>query len=151
MRRPPEERLQVLSSEVGRQQGDAAQVKPPVAQHRQDHGVLARGSGHGDAQVGLGLREVQGVGAVGEHGGERFPGVEASLVHLGDVCDEVPLDAARLGEDLRQAEEEIVVGECRERSALLSEGRPAPVVHGRRLSPALDSRGPLLFSEWTPR
>ena len=149
MRRPPQKRLPVVSREVGRQVGDPAQVKPPVAQHRKDHRVLARGSGHGDAQVGLGLREVQGLRAVGEHGGEGFTSVEASLVHLGDVGDEVGLDAARLGEDLGQAAEEIAVGDRRERSACLGEGRSALVVHGRRLSPGLDSRGPIPFSDWT--
>jgi hypothetical protein len=159
MRRPPEKHLAVLLSEVRRQLGDPAQVKPPVAQHGKDHGVLARGPGHGDAQVGLGLREAQGLRAVGEHGGEGFMGVEASLVHLGDVGDEVPLDAARLGEDLPQAAQEIVVGDCREgsvllgnrRSDLLGVARSALVVHGRRLRPVLDSGGPLLLSERTHR
>ena len=79
------------------------------------------GSRHGDAQVGLAFREVQRSRAVGEHGGERLTRVQPSLVHLGDVRDEVRLDAARLSEDLGQAPEEIVVGESRERSPSVDE------------------------------
>jgi hypothetical protein len=94
VRRPPQERLAILGREVRSQQRDPAQVKPPVTEHRQDHRMLPRGPGDGDAQVGLGLREVQGPRAVGEHRREGLTGVEASLVRLGDVGHQVLLDAA---------------------------------------------------------
>jgi hypothetical protein len=79
---------------MGRQKGDPAEVELPVAQHREENRVLARGAGRGDAEVGLGLREVQGLGTVREHRGECFAGVEASFVCFGDVVDEVGLHAA---------------------------------------------------------
>ena len=75
--------------------------------------MLSGGSGHGDAQVRLALREVQRPSGVGKHGGERLTRVQPSLVHLGDVRDEVRLDTARLHQDLRQAPEESVVGDRR--------------------------------------
>jgi hypothetical protein len=131
MRRPPQEHVPVLQSEMGREEGDPAEVEPPVAQHREEHRVLARGAGRGDAEVGLGLREVQGLGAVSEHGREGLTGVEASLVHLGDVGDEVDFEAAGLREDLAQATKEVLVGERRERSALVRSG-PAALSCDRR-------------------
>ena len=85
--------------------------------------MLARGPGHGDPQVGLALREVKSPGAIREHRREGLTGVEPSLVHLGDVRDEICLDAARLAQDLGQAAKEVVVGECRERAACVGERR----------------------------
>ena len=57
--------------------------------------------------------KVQRSSAVREHGGERLARVQPSLVHLGDVRDEVRLDTARLHQDLGQAPEESVVGHRR--------------------------------------
>jgi hypothetical protein len=96
---------------VGRKQGDPAQVETPIAQHRDDHGVLARGSGDGDTQVSLTLREMESLRAVREHGWERLARPEPSPVHFGDVRDEVRLDAAGLAEDLGQPAQEDVVGD----------------------------------------
>jgi len=151
MRCASEQSLPILCRDVGCEQGDRAQVKAPVAEHRQEHRVLARGAGHGDAQVGLTLREMESLRAVGEHGGERFTGVEASLVRLGNVGDEVRLDAARLAEDLGQAAQEDVVGDRGERPALGFEGwsargergQSALVVHERRVRLVMDRVGPL--------
>jgi hypothetical protein len=84
--------------------------------------VLVRGSGGGDAQVGLAFRQVKSLCATGEQGGERLARPESSLVHFGDVGDEVRLDAARLAEDLGQAAQEDVVGDRGERPALGFEG-----------------------------
>jgi hypothetical protein len=66
-------------------------VEAPVAQHRQDQRVLEGGSSYGNAQVRFPFRQVQGAGAVSEHGGKRLASVQPSLVHLGDVRDEVRL------------------------------------------------------------
>ena len=151
MRCASEQSLPILCREVRCEQGDRAQVKAPVAEHRQEHRVLARGAGDGDAQVGLTLREMESLRAVGEHGRERFTGVEASLVRLGNVGDEVRLDAARLAEDLGQAAQEDVVGDRGERPALGFEGwsargergQSALVVHERRVRLVMDRVGPL--------
>ena len=151
MRCASEQSLPVLCREVRREQGDRAQVKAPVAEHRQEHRVLARGAGDGDAQVGLTLREMESLRAVGEHGRERFTRVEASLVRLGNVGDEVRLDAARLAENLGQAAQEDVVGDRGERPALGFEGwsargergQSALVVHERRVRLVMDRVGPL--------
>ena len=121
MRRPLEESLAVFPGEVGRQECDPAQVKAPVAQHREDHRVLAGGPRHGDAQVGLRLREVQGVRAIREHRREGLAREEPSGVHLGDVGDQLALDTARLREDLGQPGEEIVIGEPGQGSAFRSD------------------------------
>ena len=82
--------------------------------------------------------------------GERFTGVEASLVRLGNVGDEVRLDAARLAEDLGQAVQEDVVGDRGERPAFGFEGCSARgerepsalVVHERRVRLVMDRIGP---------
>ena len=64
-----------------------------------------------DAQVGLGLGEMETLRAVGEHGRRGLTGVEPARVHLADVGDEVGLGAARLAKQLGQASEELVVGD----------------------------------------
>ena len=77
--------------------------------------MLSRGAGGGDAEVGLGLGEVEDLGAVREDRGRGFAGVEATPVYLADVSDEVGLVATGPTEKIRQATEEIVVGERRQR------------------------------------
>ena len=79
--------------------------------------MLSRGAGGGDAEVGLGLGEVEDLGAVREHRGRGFAGVEPAPVDLADVSDEVGLVATGLTEQIRQATEEIVVGERRQRAS----------------------------------
>ena len=66
-----------------------------VPERLQDPRLLACRAGYGDAAVGLGLREMQALGAVGEHRREGLTGEEPSLVDLADVSDEIGLDAAR--------------------------------------------------------
>ena len=73
--------------------------------------MLARGPRDRDPQVGLGLGEVEALGAVDEHRGRGFAGVEPALVDLADVRDEVGLDAARVGHELAEAAEQLVVGD----------------------------------------
>ena len=104
-----QEGLSVPGRQVRGQQRDAAQVNPPVAEHLEEHRVLATRPRHVDPQRGLGLREMQHLDAVGVHGGRGLPGVEPARVHLGDEGDEVGLDAAGLLQHLGQAAQQIVV------------------------------------------
>ena len=76
--------------------------------------MLSRGAGGGDAEVRLGIGEVEDLGAVREHRGRGFAGEEPAPVDLADVGDEVGLVAAGPTEEIRQATEEIVVGERRQ-------------------------------------
>jgi hypothetical protein len=78
-------------------------VEPPVGEHLEQHGVLPSGAGGGDAQVGLGLGEVEALREIGEHRRRGLAGVEAARVDLADVDDEVGLGVARLAQDLDQA------------------------------------------------
>jgi hypothetical protein len=96
---------------VRRDQPGAAQVKAAVGEHRQEFRVLPRGPGHGDAEVGLGLREVQDAQAVHEHGGRRAACVEPPCIDLADVRDQLGLDAARLSHEVAQAAEQLGVGQ----------------------------------------
>ena len=80
--------------------------------------MLSRRTGGRNAEIGLGLREVQGVRAVREHRRKRLAGIEPSLVHLGDVGDNVGLDAPRLSHKLGEAVEQRVVRNRLERSRL---------------------------------
>ena len=77
--------------------------------------MLSRGAGGGDPEVGLGLGEVEDLGTVREHRGRGFAGVEPTPVDLADVSDEVGLVATGLTEEIRQATEQLVVGERRQR------------------------------------
>ncbi len=94
--RSSEKHVPVLPRQVPRQLGDAAQVETTVGEHLQDHRVLSSRPSHRDPQVGLGLGEVEDVGAVDEHRGGGLAGVEAPHLHLGDVGDEIGLHAAGL-------------------------------------------------------
>jgi hypothetical protein len=89
---------------------DATEVKPSVGEHGKEHGMLSRGSAGRDAEVCLGFREVQDLGAIHIHGGAGLTGVEPSLVDLRDVGDDVGFRAARLTEELREPLEHIVIG-----------------------------------------
>ena len=70
-------------------------------------------------QIGLGLREVQDLGAIRIHGGAGLAGVEPALVDLGDVGDEVDFRAAGLSQDLGETLEQIIVGYGLERPFVL--------------------------------
>ena len=122
VRGPFQERVSVLPGETGSELGDSGQVEATVTQHHQEHRVLPRGTCHGDAQIGFRLGEVQDVGAVGEHRGRSLAGIEPSLVHLGDVSDEVGLDAPGLEQEVGQAKEQLVVRQCLERTLVFHAG-----------------------------
>jgi hypothetical protein len=77
---PLQEGLPVLQGQVRRQLGDGGQVQPPVGQQGQEEGMLPRGAGGGDPDVGLGLGKVEELGAVREHRGRGFAGVEPAPV-----------------------------------------------------------------------
>ena len=89
--------------------------------------MLPRRPGRRNAEVGLGLGKVQDVRAVDEHRRKGIAGIEPSFVHLGDVRDDVGLDAPGLARKLGQAVEQFVVRDRLERSLLL---------HDRNISPA---------------
>jgi hypothetical protein len=110
-----EEQVSVLRREMRSQLGDARQMETAIPEHREEHRVLSSRPGHGDAQVGLGLGEVEDVCAVDEHRGGGLASVEAPCLHLGDVGDEVGLDAAGLAEEIGEPTQEVVVGEGFER------------------------------------
>jgi hypothetical protein len=58
---------------------------------------------------------VEDVRAVDEHRRRGLAGVEASGLDLGDVGDEVGLDAAGLADEMGEPAKELVVGERGER------------------------------------
>ncbi len=96
----------------------AVRCSSAVGQHAQKEGMLSRGARGGDPEVGLGLGEVKDLGAVHEHRGGGFAGVEPAPVDLANVGDEGGLVATGLTEQIRQATEQLVVGErCQRVSA----------------------------------
>ena len=92
---PSEDSLDILSSEVRRKDGDAAQVKTTIPEHDQEYRKPPRRASDGDAEIGLRFREVQDPGAVGEHRRASLAGIEPPIVHFTDVCDQVGLDSQR--------------------------------------------------------
>ena len=126
--------LLVLRGQVRGELRDGRQVQPSVGEHGQEEGMLSPGAGGGDAEVGLGLGEVEDLGAVREHRGRGFARVEPSTVDLADVRDEVGLVATGPSEQIRQAPEELVVGERRQRVSAFHEdniGRRFATSQGR--------------------
>jgi len=63
-------------------------------QQRQKDGMLAGRPSSRDPQVGLGLRKTEHLRAVGEHGGRRLTGVEATAVDLAEVCHQLGFGGA---------------------------------------------------------
>ena len=145
-----EHRLPVLASEVRDQKRDPGEVQAAVSQHVEQGGVASGGTCHLDAQPGLRFGQMEALDTIREHRRARLAQVEAPLVHLGDVGDEVGLDTAGVVQDLRQAQEEDVVRErsqrClgrsdpgggRGRGRTVGGRRGCPAVGGRRGSPAV--------------
>ena len=119
VRRPFEERLAVVRVYEWHEAREATQVEPAVPQGLQDLRVLACRAGYRNAAVGLGLREMQALGAVGEHRREGLTGEEPSLVDLADVCDEIGLDASGQADELGEATQQLVVGNGTKRGSEL--------------------------------
>ena len=86
--------LPVLLGQVRREERDCGQVKAAVPEEREEGRMLARGAGCDDAQIRLGLGEMEALRTVDEHRGAGLARVEPSLVDLGDVRDDVGLGAA---------------------------------------------------------
>jgi hypothetical protein len=122
-----QEPVPILRREVRRQLGDRGQVKTAIRRHRQEHRVLPGRARHRDAKVGLLLGEVKGGPAVDEQRRKGRAGVGPSLVHLGEVSDDVDLNPPRLARQLGQASEQFVVGNRLERSFFL---HPWNIGHG---------------------
>ena len=108
---PRQDRPAVSLVEARGEQRDSRKVQPAVTQELEPGRVPAQGARHHDPQRRLRLGQVEALDAVVEHRRAGLPLVEAALVDLGDVGDEVGLDAARVAEDLRQAQEECRVRE----------------------------------------
>jgi len=108
---PLEDRLAILGGQVRCQPSDPAQVEPSVAQHGEEHRVLARGARHRDPQVSLLLAQVEYLGAVLKHRRGRLAGVEPALVELGDVRHDIGLDTSRLPHERGQAAQQLAIRE----------------------------------------
>jgi hypothetical protein len=109
MRGSGEQSGTVFLRKMRRKLRDTTQVEPPVGEHFEKDGVLSRRSGRCDAQIGLLLREVQKLHAIREHRGHGCASKQPPLVHLIDVGNEFGFDAPRLLNELREAEEELVI------------------------------------------
>jgi hypothetical protein len=92
-----------------RQPRDRAQVEPTVREHLEQHGMAVRGASRGDAQVSLGLRQVQPLGAEGEHRRARLPRIEPPAVDLSDMEDEIDLGVARPRDESGETLQQLVV------------------------------------------
>jgi hypothetical protein len=79
---------------VRREQGGTAQMQLARGEPGHQRRVLPRGPRHRDAQVRLGLGQVQDAGRVHEHRGRGRAQVEAPRIHLAQVRDELGLDTA---------------------------------------------------------
>ena len=77
--------------------------------------MLARRPSHRDATVGDGLREVQRLGAVGEHRRKGETRKQPALVDLADVSDEVGLESVGLGDQAVETLEQLVVRDVAKR------------------------------------
>jgi hypothetical protein len=93
VRGAPQECLAVLTCQVWGQLRNRGQVKAPLAQDREEPGVLPCGACGGDAQIRLELGEVQHLRAVGEHRRRGLAGVELARIHFPNVGDEIGFDS----------------------------------------------------------
>ena len=128
-----QQRIAILGGQVRSEQSHSRQVKTAFGQVAPEHWMPARGSSHRDAQVGLGLGQVQDVRAVRKHRRRGFASKEPASVHFRDVLDDLGLDAARLLKELSQAMQKLVV-----RRGCESLGLHAPMLGARS-----DTIGPL--------
>ncbi len=79
----------VLRGEVGSQLCHAREMQSAIGEHIEEDGMLPCRSRGGNAEIGLGLGEVEPLRAVGEHRRRGFAGVEPTRVYLADVGDEI--------------------------------------------------------------
>ena len=84
--------------------------------------MLPRRPGRCNAEISLRLGEVQDVHAVGEHRRKGLAGKEPSLLHLGNVSNDVGFRAPGLAHELAQALEQLIVRDGLERSFVFHEG-----------------------------
>ena len=110
MLRPLQKSHAVIRRNEWREKREAAEVHSTVPERREQLRLSPCGARDGDAAIGPGLREVQGLGAVSEHRRESLMGVESALIGFANVRDEVGLDASRLGDERCEAKEQLVVG-----------------------------------------
>jgi hypothetical protein len=89
-----QDQVAVLDCEMRRQQCDAAEVNTSVREARQQDRMSEGSTGCDDPQVRLRLGKVKDASAVREHRGAGSVGIQPSLIHLGDVCNEVGFGTA---------------------------------------------------------
>ena len=93
--------------------------------------MLSRGAASGDPEVGLGVREVEGLGTVHKHRGRGFPGVEPASVDLANVSDELLRGLSDLLGQSRRNEADLVahIGEVDRRRLYAREASPSMFVY----------------------
>ena len=107
-----EQPLGVVLAQMRRQLGDGAQVKPPVGEHLEYQRESSRQPGRSDPKVRLGIRQVQLRRRVDVHRWTRLAKIELPPVHLGQMPDQVCLDATTAPDKLGDASEQKIVGEA---------------------------------------
>jgi hypothetical protein len=94
----------------GDDQSHRGEVNAAVAEPVEQAIEPSRRAGDGDAPVGLGLGEMERLGAVSEHRGKGTLGEESARLDLADVSYEVGLDAAFLVDEFGEAKHQVLVG-----------------------------------------
>ena len=80
-------------------------MKTTIPEHQKEHRVFPRRASHGDAEIGLGLRKVQNLGAIHEHRRASLASKEPAMIHFTDMRNQIGFDPPRLLHDLRQTVE----------------------------------------------
>jgi len=86
---PRDQIFQILLGEMGREEAHSGKMKPTALQLAEEDRKPSSGASDMDPTVGGILGHVQLLDAVGEHGWIFCLGIEASIIHLGDVSKKV--------------------------------------------------------------
>jgi hypothetical protein len=95
-------------------------VELAPAQVIQDERIGSRGSRGLDPVISRGLREVQDLGAVGEHRGAALLEVEPASVDFAEVGEQLRLDLTVAGDELLECAEQGAIGEACQRGRACS-------------------------------
>jgi hypothetical protein len=90
-------------------------VELAPAQVIQDQRIGSSGSRSLDPVIGGGLREVQDLGAVGEHRGAALLEVEPPSIDLAEVGEQLRLDLTVAGGELVECAKQVAIRKARER------------------------------------
>jgi hypothetical protein len=108
----------VLRRQVRCQQLHTAQVELAPAQALEQERIGLRGPRGQDPVISRGLREVQHLGAVGDHRGATLLEVELASFDLGEVGEQLRLDLTVAGDELVECAKEVAIGKaCKRGSA----------------------------------